>query len=154
MRLRFAPGPFLLSMLVASTAPGEAQEPVIGGPPLPAVTLPPELDRVLRDYQRAWRAGDEGALAELFTEDGFVPTREGWTRGRGAIRTAYADASGGLALRAHAFALSDTVGYIVGAYSYGDGRPGSGGGKFLLALRRQPGGPWLIAADLDNANRP
>ena len=28
------------------------------------------------------------------------------------------------------------------------------GGKFLLALRRGGDGRWLIAADLDNANRP
>ena len=26
--------------------------------PLPSVTLAPELDRVLRDYERAWRASD------------------------------------------------------------------------------------------------
>ena len=36
------------------------------------VALPPELARVLRDYERAWRAGDAAALAALFAEDGFV----------------------------------------------------------------------------------
>ncbi len=105
---------------------------------------------MLRDSEVAWRAGDEDALALLFTDDGFVPTSAGWRRGREAIREAYRNGSGDLRLTAHAWAVSDTVGYIVGAYAYGEG---PGGGKFVLALRRGAGGRWLIAADLDNANR-
>lgn len=114
--------------------------------PLPPVTLPTELDRVLRDYEKAWRAGDEKALAALFTPDGFVPSREGWVRGSSQIERAYRDGSGTLSLRALAFAVGDTVGYIVGTYGYG---AGDHRGKFVLALRRQPDGRWLIAADLD-----
>ncbi|MGH9202759.1 MAG: YybH family protein, partial [Vicinamibacterales bacterium] len=57
--------------------------------PLPSVTLPPELDRVLRDYERHWKASDGAALSALFTEDGFI-NRGGWIRGRDAIRAAYA----------------------------------------------------------------
>ena len=121
-------------------------------PPLPSITLPPELDRVLRDYERHWRAGDEQALATLFTADGFVPTRSAWVRGSEGIRKTYESFSGDLRLRALAYATGDTVGYIVGAYRYGDG--GNDGGKFVLALRRAPGGPWLIAADIDQSNRP
>jgi ketosteroid isomerase-like protein len=109
---------------------------------------------VVRDYERAWRAGDEGALAALFTPDGFVPTRAGWVRGTAAIQTTYANSSGDLRLRALAYAAADTVGYIVGAYGYGDDAPHTDRGKFVLALRRVAGGPWLIAADLDNSNRP
>lgn len=123
-----------------------AQVPVI----TPFADLPPELDRVLRDYERAWSQGDTEALAALFTADGFVPSRAGWRRGADAIRDQYGGASGPLQLRAHAWAVADTVGYIVGAYGYG----GPTGGKFLLALRRGADGRWLIAADLDNANRP
>jgi uncharacterized protein (TIGR02246 family) len=120
-------------------------------PPLPSITLPPELDRVLRDYERHWRAGDENALAELFTEDGFVPGRGGFVRGRDAIRNTYANFQGDLRLRALAYAVDDTVGYIVGAYRYGEAA--GDGGKFVLALRRRAGGQWLIAADLDQSNR-
>ncbi|NNE34150.1 MAG: DUF4440 domain-containing protein, partial [Rhodothermales bacterium] len=36
------------------------------------MTLPPELDRVLRDYEQAWRSSDEVVLAKLFAHDGFV----------------------------------------------------------------------------------
>jgi ketosteroid isomerase-like protein len=122
--------------------------------PLPSIVLPAELDRVLRDYERAWKAGDENALAALFTDDGFVPTGQGWVRGRDAIRATYQTSQGDLHLRALAFTVQDTVGYIVGAYGYGEGPPVPDRGKFVLALRRaRGGGPWFIAADLDQSNR-
>jgi hypothetical protein len=74
-------------------------------------------------------------------------------RGRAAIQAAYARQGGGpLRLRALAFATADTVGYVVGAYGYGDA-PGDVG-KFTLTLRRARGGPWLIFSDMDNASRP
>jgi len=120
---------------------------------LESIALPPELDRVLRDYERAWAAGDEKGLADLFTEDGFVPTRFGWVRGRADILSVYKDSQGPLLLRALAFATQDTVGYIIGAYRYGEQPAGGDAGKFILALRRSPSGKWLIAADLDNSNR-
>ena len=37
-----------------------------------SVDLPPELSRVLTDYEAGWKAGDAAALASLFAEDGFV----------------------------------------------------------------------------------
>ena len=117
---------------------------------LPSVSLPPELDRVLRDYERHWRASDGAALSQLFTEDGFI-NRNGWIRGRDAIRQAYTRSGGDLRLRAVGYAAGDTVGYIVGGYRYGDAA--NDGGKFILTLRRAPRGDWKIAADLDAANR-
>jgi ketosteroid isomerase-like protein len=132
----------------APAAPPPAAEP------LPSVTLPPALDRVLRDYERHWRAGDAAALAALFAEDGFVlQGGRAPVRGRAAIRTAYSGAAGGaLRLRALAHATADTVGYIIGAYGYGDDP--NDVGKFTLTLRRAPGGAWLIFSDMDNASRP
>jgi hypothetical protein len=118
--------------------------------PLPSVTLPPELDRVLRDYERHWKASDGAALSALFTDDGFI-NRNGWIRGRDAIREAYTRSGGDLRLRALAYAAADTVGYIIGGYRYGDAT--TDGGKFILTLRRAPRGEWKIAADLDAANR-
>ena len=121
--------------------------------PLQSITLPPDLDRVLRDYERAWSVGDERALAGLFTPDGFVPTGRGWVRGTAEITETYANSGGDLQLRALAYATADTVGYIVGAYGYGDVEGAPDRGKFVLALRRAVDGRWLIAADLDNSNR-
>lgn len=121
---------------------------------MPSVALPPALERVLRDYETAWRKGDAKALAELFAEDGFVlQNGRAPVRGHAAIAQAYAGQGGGtLKLRALAASAADTVAYIIGAYGYGDA-PGDMG-KFTLTLRRARGGPWLIFSDMDNASRP
>ena len=124
-------------------------------PPAPvSIALPPDLDRVLRDYERAWGAGEAAALAALFAEDGFVlQSNRPPIRGRPAIQAAYAGQGGAaLRLRALAFSAEETTGYIIGAYRY-DEVPGDMG-KFTLTLRREPGGPWLIFSDMDNANAP
>jgi ketosteroid isomerase-like protein len=121
---------------------------------LPSVALPPALDRVLRDYEAAWRRGDAAALAALFADDGFLlQGGRAPARGRAAIAAAYAGQGGGpLRLRALAAAATDTIGFILGAYGYG-AEPGDQG-KFTLTLRRRPGGPWLIFSDMDNPSRP
>ena len=137
-------GPRLLAQ-AAAAAPAAP-------PPLPSVALPPELDRVLRDYERAWTGRDPAGLAALFAEDGFVLARDKPpVRGRDAIREAYAGAGGGLSLRALAYSTAHTVGYIICAYA---SEVGAGDvGKFILALRRPRGGRWLIAADIDNPSQ-
>lgn len=121
---------------------------------LPSVSMPRELERVLRDYEQAWSTGDAAGLASLFTEDGFVMSNGRLpVRGRDGIETRYRGAGGDLRLRAHAFATDDTVGYIIGSYGYGAEIDVPDVGKFVLVLRRRPGEPWLIAADIDNSNR-
>ena len=138
--------------LIPVLAPAAIAAQEVPADTLPSITLPAELERVLRDYERAWAASDAAALVALFTEDGFVPSRNGWRRGMAAIREQYRATGGSLRLRAHAYAVQDSVGYIIGAYRYDDG---PGGGKFILALRCcGADGQWLITADLDNANRP
>lgn len=136
--------------------PLHAQQPPAPAPraELPDVALPPDLDRVLRDYERAWGAGDAKAIAALFTEDGVLMQNEASPlRGRAAIEATYADHRGSpLRLRAIAYAAADTVGYILGGYRYGDATRDMG--KFTLTLRRVPGQPWLIASDMDNMNAP
>jgi ketosteroid isomerase-like protein len=119
--------------------------------PLPSVPLPPQLDRVLRDYERAWRGRDAAALADLFTEDGFVlSSGKPPVRGRAAIRAGYADSGGPLALRAFGYSTDGRVGYMVGGFGRDAGEPDTG--KFVLALRKV-GDRWLIAADMDNGNQ-
>jgi hypothetical protein len=149
MRIAFV----ALALLAAAPAAARAQEPAQEARPvLPTAALPAEIERVLRDYERLWQAGDGAGLAALFADDGFVlQNGQAPVRGRDAIRQAYAQAGGPLRLRALGYAAEDSVGYIVGAYGYGEG-PGDMG-KFVLTLRRSPGGPWMIAADIDNMNR-
>lgn len=140
----------VLALLSVAAPAARAQD--TPPPPLPSVTLPAEVERVLRDYERNWAAGDEAALAALFTEDGFIlQNGRPPVRGRANIQQAYASSQGALRLRALGYAVDDSVGYIIGAYGYGEGDADMG--KFVLALRRTPGGPWQIAADIDNGNQ-
>ena len=114
------------------------------------ITLPPELDRVLRDYESAWRDGDGARLAALFVEDGFaIQNGSPLRRGRRAIAEGVSAPGGQLTLAAYAYAASGETAHIVGGYRYPDTR--GQGGRFVLALRKGAGGRWLIAADLDNA---
>jgi ketosteroid isomerase-like protein len=143
----------LAVVLFALSGRAGAQQADRPSVPTPAtVTLPSELDRVLRDYERAWRTSDVPALVALFTEDGFV-LQPGHppVRGRAALAERYAGQGGGaLRLRALAYATADTVGYIIGAYGYGDDPKDVG--KFTLTLRRASAGRWLIVSDMDNGN--
>lgn len=143
---------FLGFMLVAEPLLGQNAPAPTASTKLPDVALPPQLDRVLRDYERAWRAGDAAALASLFAEDGFVlQSNRPPIRGRPAIQAAYEGQAGSpLWLRGLAFAVGDTNGYIIGAYGYGSTSGDTG--KFTLTLRRTPGEPWLIFSDMDNLN--
>lgn len=137
---------FTAAMMMLS-APAAAQEPSPLGPPV--VTLPVELDRVLREYEAAWQAGDGSRLAALFTEDGMALQSGALPKvGRAAIAESIRGPGGELMLHAIGYGISDSVGYVIGGYRY----PASTGpgGKFLLALRKDATGRWLIAADMDN----
>ena len=144
---------FIAVILMGSMTAGSAQAQAEGSPPppMPSVTLPPELDRVLRDYEKQWQARSATGLAELFVEDGFV--LQGGklpVRGRAAIEQAYRSGGGPLSLRAFAYATADTLGYIIGGYAGQAGARDSG--KFILLLRRDKAGSWRIVADMDNGN--
>lgn len=118
----------------------------------PSVTLPPELARVLTDYERSWQAGNAAALAELFATDGFVlPNGKAPVKGRAAIQKLYTKNGAPLSLRAFAYAIQGDVGYIIGGYSGETGKPDDG--KFTLTLRKGADGRWLIVSDMDNGNR-
>lgn len=146
---------FLISGLLLA-GPVVAQEPAASSPAarLADVPLPAALDRVLRDYEQAWRTGDAKALAGLFAEDGFIlQSNQPPVRGRAAIEAAYAgQGSSPLRLRALAYAAEESTGYIIGAYTYGSNVGDTG--KFTLTLKRVAGGPWMIFSDMDNTNTP
>lgn len=147
--MRICPPAMLVLPILTLVVPGSAAAQPQG--PLPSVNLPPALARVLTDYESAWEAKDEKALAALFTEDGFVLSPgHPPTRGRAAIERLYADRGGPLALRALAYATDGKLGYIIGAYAEDAGKPDVG--KFTLTLRQDAGGRWLIASDMDNGN--
>lgn len=117
----------------------------------PAVKLPPELSRVLTDYEAAWRGKDAAALARLFTEDGIVlSSGTPMVRGRAAIEKHYQGAGGPLFLSAVAYGTAGERGFIVGRFRTKESG-GMDAGKFTLTLRREKG-KWLIFSDMDNGN--
>ncbi|HIE0525676.1 TPA: YybH family protein [Stenotrophomonas maltophilia] len=145
---------FCSALLLASPAIAHDAEGAKPAQPLPDAALPATLDRVLRDYEQAWRSGDAKALAALFAENGFVlQSNQLPVRGRSAIEAAYAGQGGDpLRLRALAYAVEGNVGYIIGAYTYGNNVGDTG--KFTLTLKRVGDGPWLIFSDMDNTSAP
>lgn len=130
-----------------------AQVPHTAGPDatVPSVAMPNALERVLRDYEKAWTAKDASALASLFAADGFILSPgHRMVRGRAAIEAHYRAQSGGpLSLRAVAFATDRNAGYIIGGYAKQAGEPDIG--KFTLTIRKS-GSRWLIFSDMDNGN--
>jgi ketosteroid isomerase-like protein len=136
----------LLTLLASPSAIGQTP------PAEPSVTLPPELARVLTDYEAAWSKKDPAALANLFAEDGFVlPNGSPPVRGRAAIQKFYTGHGGPLSLRALVYSTEGAVGYILGGYTDTAGKPDIG--KFTLTLKKGAEGKWLIMSDMDNGNR-
>ena len=121
--------------------------------PLPTVTLPADVDRVLKDYEKAWIAKDTAALAKLFTTDGMaLPSGQMPARGEESIRKAYAQSVGSpLNLRAVGYGASGELAYVIGGWGGALDKPEFG--KFVLVLRRV-NGRWLIVSDMDNSNMP
>ena len=143
--------PTLLFLAVAlSSATVHAQ--TAGAPPLPSVTLPPELARVLTDYETQWRRGGD-SLVRLFTEDAILTVSgKPPVRGRAALAAHYAGPNGPLSLRALAWSADGNTAWVVGAYTSQRGEPDIG--KFILALRKGADGRWLIFSDMDTGNAP
>lgn len=138
----------IMTLLVASSAAGQQETPAGE----PSVKLPPDLSRVLTDYETAWKNRDAAALAGLFAEDGFVLPNGGTpVRGRAAIQKFYTGHGGPLSLRAIAYATEGGVGYILGGYTDTAGKPDTG--KFTLTLKKGSDGRWLIMSDMDSPNR-
>lgn len=140
----------LLNLLLIAFGTGLVPRQQVSTPADTSIVLPPELARVLTDYEAGWKAGDANALALLFTEDGFVlPSGQLPVRGRASIRKLYTRSGSPLSLRAFAYGMQGEVGYIIGGYSAERGKPDDG--KFTLTLRKSSG-RWLIVSDMDNSN--
>ncbi len=141
----------ILCILISSVC-AAAQTPNAATTQQPSINLPPELDRVLRDYEAAWTAKDATRLSALFAEDGYVlPSGNPPAKGRAAIAAFYNGQGGPLFLRAIAYAVEGKVGYIIGGYSGTANSPDDG--KFTLTLSKGAAGRWVIVSDMDNSNR-
>lgn len=142
---------YLFILLFTSLNVTLAQQSVAGNIQ-PSISLPPDFDRVLRDYEAAWGSRNPHKLAMLFAEDGYVmPGGQGPVKGRAAIEKYYTGHGGPLSLRAFAYAMQGNIGYILGGYTTQKGQADIG--KFTLTLRRGADGRWVIVSDMDNGNQ-
>lgn len=139
-----------LALAVATSAVAADASPPPPG--LPTVGIPSAVDRVLRSYERAWKAKDTRTLAGLFHPDGLaLANGSSPARGHTSIEAGYAASAGGdLLLRPVAFEESGRLAYVAGLFAVAEGGPELG--KFVLVLRKADDGRWLILADMDNAN--
>lgn len=142
----------IVSATMAFPLAAQARTDTTTAAQLPSVELPPDLARVLTDYETEWRKGG-AAVAQLFTDDGFVLSGgRPPIRGRAAIAEHYGSGGGGpLSLRALAYAAEGSVGYIIGGYTTERGAPDIG--KFTVTLRKRSDGRWMIVSDMDSPNR-
>ena len=102
---------FLLFAALATTAFAEPTDP-------PSLDLAPEFARVLTDYEKAWTAGDEEALAALFTADGWVLSNgRPPAHGTDAITERYKNSQGPLALRALHLEVDGDLAIMIGAFA-------------------------------------
>ena len=118
-------------------------------PLLPAVELPADLERLLREREKGWN--DKAALAPLFTEDSLVlDMREPrWIRGRDQV----AEYLAGNFAKPHrvtpvSYAVKGSAAHIAGYFT----RPLEDGstryfGHVLLSLKKGADGAWQIAAE-------
>ena len=137
----------VLALLALGAASRSPQPPTV--PPQPSVALPPDLARVLTDYEAAWSSRDAAALSRLFADNRVVvPNGCPPVKGRAAVQQCYTGSGGALSLRAVAFGRDNSLGYIIGAYTQQKGQPD--GGKFTLTLLKEEG-RWLILADMDRS---
>lgn len=115
--------------------------------PLPAIEIPDELARLLREREQHWN--DKAALANLYTEDSLLLDREGsWVRGREDV-AAYIGSLYRAAYRLTplSYRLQGDAAHIAGYFTRGEGADLRNFGNFLLALNKGSDGVWRIAAE-------
>jgi predicted TIM-barrel fold metal-dependent hydrolase len=113
----------------------EAAGRMLAQRPLPSITLPADLDAVVRDFTRFTQAGDARSLARLFTKDALFPDQTGSLQGPRDRR-----------IRPLAFTLRDSVATITGSLADSGSRGLADVATVTLTLRREANAKWLIAS--------
>jgi predicted TIM-barrel fold metal-dependent hydrolase len=121
---------------------------LVNDPPLPAVALPEDLSRLLREHEKGWN--DKAALAGLLTEDSlaFDSLEPLWVRGRDEVATFLSERfARAYRMTPVAYAVEGSTGYCAGYFTRGEGASIKHFGHFLLALKKGTDGTWRIAAE-------
>lgn len=115
----------------------------------PAIDLPPELARVLREREAHW--ADAAGLAPLYTDDALVRTsdREGWAHGRAAA-SAFESQRFARAYRMTPVVarVEGSTAHVAGYFTRGEGAAARHFGYFDLDMRRGADGAWRISTEV------
>jgi predicted TIM-barrel fold metal-dependent hydrolase len=125
-------------------------------PLLPAIKLPDELDRLLRDKEKFGGANkDNAALADLYTKDLVVlnPVSPSLIRGERAVNYIIGDTVINR-LVPTAYEVNGSEGFISGYEAIGEGASAQFVSIFLYVIRKGEDGKWRISAETFTANGP
>ncbi|QRO00144.1 amidohydrolase family protein [Archangium violaceum] len=114
-------------------------------PPLPAIALPAELERLLRAREAVTRPVP---LEAVFTDDAILMEAEEarWWTGTDTLARAIGNQPAGLVYVPKSYAVDGAVGYVLG-----NARPADvdeEGYNFLITLRKNRQGEWRIASEM------
>src|SRR5436190_6878785 len=114
-------------------------------PPLATVSLPPELDQLLRRREKVSGAPPTG---DLFTEDAIIQElQEGrWQKGRDRIDSFLGFMEKNLRYVPSAYSADGSTGWIAGTIREGTSTEETL--NFVLGLRKRAGGAWQIASEV------
>jgi len=111
----------------------------------------------------AFNSNDAGALAALFADDSVVmPANQPAVDGRQSIQSLY---EGMFKANAFKIAITPLETQLAGDWAYDrgtttttitpkSGQPMEDSGKYLVVLKRLPGGLWKVYREIDNSNNP
>lgn len=133
-----------------------AASQLVTEPPMPAVELPEELTRLLRDKERfGGREKNAAALAQLYAKDVLVlnPSGPTWLRGERAL--AYVINNTVISrLVPTAYEADGGAGYVAGYESSGEGEAARYVSNFLYVVRKGADGRWRITSETFTAAGP
>lgn len=121
------------------------------------------LAQLQTEWVAAANAKDSARVAALYAENAvLMPPNAPMAKGRPAIQAVWQgmmdENARDIALTAVDRSVSGDLGYEAGTYTLNMGAPGgpvaSDKGKYLMTLRRGPGGKWLIQNDIFNSDLP
>lgn len=121
-------------------------------PILPAVNLPEDLTRLLREREKGWN--ERAVLSDLYTEDALMldaGRSPVWIKGRSEI----ADQVSLIFARPYSitpvsYQVNDSAGFIAGYFTRQDGNTVRHIGNVLLSLKKINKEKWQIAAETLN----
>ncbi|MDQ3800857.1 MAG: amidohydrolase family protein [Acidobacteriota bacterium] len=117
-------------------------------PLLPAVELPDDLKRLLKEREQLVREKNPSVLARIYTEDAMVLDAAApiWLRGERAV-SFVANSLGSYPLIPQGYKLEGSAGYIIGTYTEGEGTALEHVSNFSLFIRKGADGKWRIAGE-------